>query len=86
MRVQIYTDGVGGRIELNGINVSQACRSAELRFEQGHRPRLELELAYIQPVDFSGEVRVILPDATRELLERLGWTPPENDDGAVNGS
>ncbi|GLW99416.1 hypothetical protein [Microtetraspora sp. NBRC 16547] len=44
------------------------------------RPSLQLDIAHIELDRLNLEgVQVCLPTSTRELLVRLGWTPPESE-------
>ncbi|MDM4722749.1 hypothetical protein QTQ03_25285 [Micromonospora sp. WMMA1363] len=37
---------------------------------------LELDLPMVEGYDLDGEVTVVIPEHTREVLISLGWTPP----------
>lgn len=79
MKARIATTAATTRIELDGKDIGNATTGATLRLEPGVIPRLELDLAILEAADFTGEVRVHIPAATREVLIDLGWTPPEED-------
>lgn len=78
MKAQIEVDGTGrdGRVVLDGRDVSGGVRGFALRAEVGRRTELELDLAVADGATFDGEVRLVIPESTREALIALGWTPP----------
>lgn len=72
--ISLTDHGAHGRVYLDGTELD-GVRGLNLATRAGDRATLELDLiAYEAEVD--GEMRVIVPDATRETLVRLGWTPP----------
>lgn len=79
MRAEITVDGTGrdGRIVLDGHDVSRGVRGFALRAEIGRVTELELELSAVDGATFDGEVRLVIPEGTREALIALGWAPPE---------
>lgn len=54
---------------LNGV------RGLDLSAAAGEIPSLTVELL-VNEVEVDGEMTVAVPDATREALIALGWTPP----------
>lgn len=54
---------------LNGV------RGLDLSATAGEIPSLTVELL-VNEVEVDGEMTVTVPDATREALIALGWTPP----------
>lgn len=75
------TPAVGAhRIEVDGQDISSGVRAATLWLHPGELPELDLELhvVEVQRID-SAEAKVVVPDATREALVKLGWTPPPED-------
>ncbi|MGN9802067.1 hypothetical protein [Micromonospora sp. L32] len=80
MRAEIEIGGKGfGRVVLDGNDVSNGVRALQISSAVGEVPRLELDVVVVEDLRFDGEVRVVIPDATRETLEALGWTPPAAD-------
>lgn len=74
VRLLLGSDGAAA-VEVNGVNVANAVRSLNLHA----RPR-EQELTLHLHVDetvVDGEATVVVPQATRDALVALGWTPPE---------
>ncbi|MFD0885755.1 hypothetical protein ACFQ08_14485 [Streptosporangium algeriense] len=65
------------RLELDGHNIARGLRRAVLDLDPSGVPTLELEIRVheLERLDVE-EVQVLLPEATRDLLTRLGWTPP----------
>jgi len=65
-------------IEINGTDVSRAVRGLTLTMKVGRLPTVVLEVPVLQGLSAeAGEVDVRIPDETRELLLKLGWTAPE---------
>lgn len=75
------------RLELDGHNVASGIRRAVLDLDRNMMPRLELEIRVHEvgrlDVEEVEEVEVVLPEDTRDLLTRLGWTPPEGQETAA---
>ncbi|GAA3077845.1 hypothetical protein [Streptosporangium carneum] len=65
------------RLELDGHNVARGLQRAVLDLDRNSMPTLELEIRVheVERLDVE-EVEVVLPEATRDLLTRIGWTPP----------
>lgn len=77
MRAEIdIRRGGPSSIALDGHDVADGVHGLTLTFAVSDVPRLSLDLHLAEDVAFSGEVQVVIPDATAELLTRLGWTPP----------
>jgi hypothetical protein len=72
-------DGVPGdkKVLLDGQDISHAIRGFTYRTDYNSLPGIELELIIFDAATHATEVQVIIPDAARELLESLGWRPPE---------
>lgn len=77
-RVTLHLDGIGraSRVQVAGVDISNAVRSLDLSAGAGYIPRLTLDLGVVDGVEFAGEARVSITSATRDLLIRGGWTPP----------
>lgn len=71
--IRVTSDGVGGHVQLDGVDISDGVYGITLKFKAGHLPNLELELPMIQT---ETDANVIILDKTRDLLIQLGWTPP----------
>lgn len=70
-------------ITVDGHDISKAVRGYVLSHERpGVEPVLLLDiLAPSHRTTFAGQTAVVeLPDATREALVALGWTPPADGD------
>ncbi|PRX95592.1 hypothetical protein [Allonocardiopsis opalescens] len=69
------------RITIDGAEVPRDIISGlALTAEPGDAPRLTLDVLALDLAEIEGTADVHLPDATQELLVRLGWTPPEARD------
>jgi hypothetical protein len=70
--------GPGGdnRLVLNGEDITALLNAITLtQGNTGDAPRLTLDL-HCPTVDAAGDMDVQISAATRQLLARLGWTPP----------
>jgi len=76
------TPGMGAHaIHVDGHDLSRGVRTVRLTLEPGDAPHVELEMAIIEmdPVEFETP-NLYIPDATRDALVALGWTPPASDE------
>ena len=83
--LRIGSEGVGGAVHLDGHDISNALAGVSLHMKSGHLPTAVLDVyVHEMPTGDVREAHVDLPPATRDLLVRLGWTPPvkEATDGA----
>lgn len=64
-----------GMIKIDGVDLSHATRGVRLTSQVGSLTELELDLVVLTEV--TADVRVAIPQATRDALTELGWTPPE---------
>ena len=66
----------GTQVELDGQDIVSALTGLSLHIGVDQRPTAVLEVL-LHDVDTELEnPRVIVPETTRDLLVRLGWTPP----------
>lgn len=64
-------------VQLGGHDLTQGVTGVKLEIAAGEFPRLVLDLsALLIDVTADGQVGVVIPDATAEVLTRLGWSPP----------
>ncbi|MFJ3037721.1 hypothetical protein [Streptomyces tendae] len=78
LRIAKPTDRGGWVVELDGHDISNALRGLSLNLDSS--PVAEARLDVIaEDVSTHAEVLVCLPDATKDLLVRLGWTPPAEE-------
>ncbi|WP_371670019.1 hypothetical protein OG985_21695 [Streptomyces sp. NBC_00289] len=72
-------DGLG-RIDLDGDDIRYSVGRLTLQASHGRRPLLTLEpRMFIQMADVTTVADVTIPKDTRQLLIKLGWTPPAAD-------
>lgn len=77
MRARISLGRVGGEeIELDGQRVEHGVRGLTVRGRVGQVPEVTLDLLLIDGTFIDGEAHVTIPEATRQVLITLGWTPP----------
>jgi hypothetical protein len=81
-------DGIGhhAAVELDGHQITTALSSVALRIAYGEPVTTILEVAAYEYTAYDGKARVYLSEETRDLLKRLGWTPPaEGEEATANG-
>lgn len=79
LRISTPTDRGGQVIELDGVDISRSLIGLSLTIRAGDMPSAVLDVVAEEiPTELDG-VRAYLPDATKELLVRLGWTPPAEE-------
>ncbi|WP_027930711.1 hypothetical protein [Amycolatopsis thermoflava] len=65
------------KVQLDGHDITQGITGVTLEISQGLYPRLVLDLSALEvDVTTDGQIGVVIPDATAEVLTRLGWAPP----------
>jgi hypothetical protein len=65
------------KVLLNGEEIQNSIRGLTIKGEAGGVFGVELDLTLIDDLGFdTPDANVFLPDHTRHLLIRLGWTPP----------
>lgn len=62
-------------IRVDGHDLTNAVRAVNVDSTAVDKPRVTLDLL-VHPVEVRGETTVHIPDATRDALVALGWTPP----------
>lgn len=80
-KVQINLGAVGyGSVLVDGTDISSTLGGLQFESHAGvDLNRLTLDL--IAPeVEIDAVVQIVVPDATRDALVALGWTPPAADD------
>jgi len=76
VRLHLTPNPTQSVIEIDGHGV-KSCRGLRLRADVHSIPELELDLLVREHMEVDGQMRVVIPADTREILIRLGWTPPE---------
>lgn len=79
LRVSRAESGYGHRAELDGHDISNAILGLTVTIKGGEMPAATLDVICEEIPTEADDVRVHLPDATRDLLVRLGWTPPAEE-------
>lgn len=79
LRISTPTDRGGQIVELDGVDISRALYGLSLTIRAGDMPSAVLDVVVEEIPTELDEVRAYLPDATKELLVRLGWTPPAEE-------
>ncbi len=77
-QVDISSDGMGGRVVIDGHDISRAVRAVTWRGSYDEVAIIELELMVFGVSTLSSKVtQILLPDATSQALTALGWQPPD---------
>ncbi|MFG3276236.1 hypothetical protein [Streptomyces luteogriseus] len=79
LRISTPTDRGGQVVELDGVDVSRALLGLTLYVRAGDMPSAVLDVIAEEIPTELDEVRAYLPEATKDLLVRLGWTPPAEE-------
>lgn len=76
--VEISRNGAGTKSEvvLDGFDVARSVSAFAVKARYDTVTEVTLTLAVTHNFHFTGEARVDLDPVTAELLQRLGWTPP----------
>lgn len=74
--VKITSTGKGGRIEVDGEDVSSGLSGVSVRLDPRELAEVEFHL-HLPTVEIDGEYEVRMADATWDTLRSLGWTSPE---------
>lgn len=72
------TPGYGGtKITIDGTQMpTHRLTGLSLQADVDDIPRLTLDIVALKTTEISGQMQIVIPDETRELLTTLGWTPP----------
>lgn len=76
-RIHLTTNGVISRLEVGGADISSLAQAIRFSHEAGNLPKVVVELSIVETV-VDGEAVLLIPDATRNALVSLGWTPPQD--------
>jgi hypothetical protein len=65
------------QLAVDGHDISHGVSTLTMRLESGSLPVVELELGIVEIERVEAEeAELYIPDATRDALITLGWTPP----------
>lgn len=65
------------RITIGDTQVpTEALSGITIQADVDDIPRLTLDVITLDTTTVSGEMEILIPDQTRDLLVQLGWTPP----------
>lgn len=82
MRAEINLGGNStGSLIVGGVDLSNLTVGLSLRVTPGEPTELAIEMLP-RAVTAEVDVRVVLPEALRDLLIQLGWQPPAADQAA----
>lgn len=80
-RLEITSRGVVGpasTVQLDGVDISNALRGLRLNMAVGDVASAELDVMVVETTAVDIEATAHIPPEARDLLIRLGWTPPED--------
>ncbi len=79
LRIGRRDNGLGHNAELDGVDISNSILGLTVTFKGGEMPAATLDVVLDEIPTETDEVCVRLPQDTRDLLVRLGWTPPAEE-------
>ncbi|MFF4834096.1 hypothetical protein [Streptomyces sp. NPDC001315] len=79
LRISKPEDRAGWVVELDGHDIARSLIGLDLRVDSEPMARVTLDILAEELPGEIGQVHAYLPDATKELLVRLGWTPPAEE-------
>lgn len=81
-KLRISGNGMAGgtQIEMDGEDIAPAISGLTVRMEAGAMPTAVLDVVLWELDEELVSPRVTVPDKTRDLLVRLGWTPPAEEE------
>lgn len=74
-KVRIQT-GSTNKLELDGVDVSGSVTGFRVEFGLDHLPRVHLDVIGADPDLDMETAEVLLEGRGRDVLVKLGWTPP----------
>lgn len=77
--LRIAGPGHASRVHLDGEDISNALVGVRVHLTPGSVPMATLDLALWEVPTELDQVLVEVPEKTRDLLVRLGWTPPAEE-------
>jgi hypothetical protein len=77
--------GDGTTVKLGGVDFAGACTGISIRLDLGQRPVVVLDIAVLEmDLDtMTNKPLVFLHTKAKELLIKLGWTPPAGEWGST---
>lgn len=77
-KLRIGSDGTIANVQLDGLDISSVLDAVDLKLRPGCLPEVRLGVL-VHDLTTEVEGTVVIPDETRDLLVRLGWTPPAEE-------
>lgn len=79
-QLRITGGPITSKIELDGNDISNAVQGLKLDMAGGCIPRVELDVIVLDATSHEIDgVIAYIPGEARELLLKLGWTPPPEE-------
>lgn len=88
MQIEFTIDqvGVAKSVTLDGVECANALRGLTFYGRAGEMPRVDLDPLVSAVHGVADGVIVHIPRATRDMLVKLGWTPPSVEgSGGISG-
>lgn len=79
LRINRSERGLGHRVGLDGVDIANSILGLTVTVKAGEETTAALDLVLDEIPTDTDDVLVHLPEATRDLLVRLGWTPPAEE-------
>lgn len=82
VQIKLESGGMRDRsIVIEGLEISHLVRDLDININPSDPARIVIELMVTEDLRLDGTAVVVLSDATTEVLERFGWTPPKYGEG-----
>lgn len=76
--LRLTSNGARHSVHLDGVDIGGALTGLTVRIDAGDGPLAVLDVRASELSADLGDAHLHLPDATRDLLIRFGWTPPQD--------
>lgn len=82
-RLKITADGPlpvkGVMVSLDGAEIQNELRGLRLHMAADRITTVELDVSVVDMTEVDTEVKAFIPAGTRDLLIKIGWTPPAEE-------
>lgn len=81
-KIRIQSDGLGAKLELDGVDISSAVSGVQVDMRPGQLPEVNLDVVGADSGFELDVARVVVSSTSSDVLVQLGWTPPADKDQA----